>query len=154
MKVLMVCLGNICRSPMAEGILKQKCKEAGLNWEIDSAGTSGWHSGQMADERSIETCEEYDIDIHDHRARQLTKSDLVHYDLIFAMDKMNYKNILDLCSSEEQSSKVKLILNESLPDCNRDVPDPYYDFISGFRTVYNLLDDATNAILGKYKNAI
>lgn len=145
MKVLMVCLGNICRSPLAEGILLAKAKEKGIEIETDSAGTSGYHDGELPDGRSIEIARHYDIDISNQRSRKLVKKDLQHYDYILTMDASNYQNTLRLCESDSEKSKVKLILNYSFPDQNRQVPDPYYE--GGFDHVYQLLNEACEAFL-------
>lgn len=148
MRVLMVCLGNICRSPLAEGILQEKIISKGLNWEVDSAGTSSWHVGENPDPRSVEVAGRNGLDISRQRARQFTPDDFNSFDLIFAMDHSNYNDILDLAKSEQQKGKVKLILNEIFPEKNRAVPDPYWD--NNFDEVYDLLSQATNNIILKY----
>jgi protein-tyrosine phosphatase len=140
MKILMVCLGNICRSPLAQGILEQKIKEHQLEWKVDSAGTGSWHAGEMPDKRSIQVAHENGIDITNQCARQIISNDLDHFDLILAMDVSNYNDILRLCKSEEQSSKVHILLNYLYEGENRSVPDPY--FAGGFDKVYTLLDIA------------
>ncbi|MFK7980185.1 MAG: low molecular weight protein-tyrosine-phosphatase, partial [Saprospiraceae bacterium] len=127
MKILMVCLGNICRSPLAEGILLTKIKERNLPWEVDSAGTSGWHQGELPDRRSIAVAKAHNIDLTYQRSRQFIKADFEQFDLILAMDSSNYSNILRLATTEMQKSKVKLILNYAYPNENRAVPDPYYE---------------------------
>ncbi len=144
MKVLMVCLGNICRSPLAEGILKAKLKEKKLNWQVDSAGTSSWHINSLPDSRSIAIARLHGIDITDQRARQFQESDLEDFDLILAMDADNYNAILAK-ANKEQASKVKMILNYAYPNENRRVPDPYYN--DGFEQVYQLLDVACDQII-------
>jgi len=146
----MVCLGNICRSPLAQGILQTKCDSKGINWHIDSAGTSGWHNGEQPDIRSIEIAKLYNIDISGQRSRQLSKEDLTKFDLILAMDSSNFNNILKLTGSDEEEAKVKLILNYVFPNENRAVPDPYYD--NSFDRVYGLLDTACDRILEEYIN--
>lgn len=148
MRVLMVCLGNICRSPLAEGILQEKIISEGLNWEVDSAGTSSWHVGENPDPRSVEVAGRNGLDISRQRARQFTPDDFNSFDLIFAMDHSNYSDILDLAKSEQQKAKVKLILNEIFPEKNRAVPDPYWD--NNFDEVYELLSQAANSIIIKY----
>jgi len=107
----MVCLGNICRSPLAEGILKQKVAERQLNWEVDSAGTGAWHVGELPDPRSISTARKHSLDITDQRARQFQAKDLKEYDLILAMDVSNYRNILQLDQENLYKNKVKMIMN-------------------------------------------
>jgi protein-tyrosine phosphatase len=141
MKILMVCLGNICRSPLAEGIMRKKIEENGLEWIVDSAGTSSWHIGQPPDRRSIDVARKYGIDIRDQRGRQITSKDLDDFDKIFAMDTSNYEDILKLADSPEQTEKVKLILRETNPFEDQSVPDPYWDD-DGFEHVYELLQDA------------
>ena len=148
MKVLMVCLGNICRSPLAEGILQQKVKEKNLNWTIDSCGTSGWHQGELPDRRSIEVAISHGIDITHQRSRQLIPKDLVEFDLILAMDSSNYNNILKIADSDTQKKKVKLLLNYLHPGENRGVPDPYYE--GGFRKVFNMISDACDKVLEQH----
>ena len=145
MRILMVCLGNICRSPLAQGILEQKILDRGLDWAVDSCGTSAFHIGEQADRRSIQTASGHGIDIRNQRARQLQKKDLYDFDLILAMDQSNYHDILQLSDSEEEKKKVKLILNYSFPGQNRAVPDPYYE--GGFDYVYELLDEACEKVV-------
>lgn len=149
MKVLMVCLGNICRSPLAEGILKAKIAEHSLDWEVASAGTGGWHVGELPDSRSIEEARINGIDITDQRSQKLTKEDLDNYDLILAMDSSNYRDIERLTSTEVQRGKLKMIMNYAQPDRNINVPDPYYN--DGFPKVYKMLDEACDAIIEKHK---
>jgi protein-tyrosine phosphatase len=146
MKVLMVCLGNICRSPLAEGILRAKAEMNKLAWQVDSAGTSSWHIGETPDKRSIQVAAKYNIDISSLQARQFQQKDLDDFDLILAMDSSNYNDIRRLCANDTQRSKVKLILNYVYPNENRAVPDPYYD--GGFEHVYSLLDEACEKIVG------
>lgn len=144
----MVCLGNICRSPLAEGILKSKLNNS---FEIDSAGTGGWHAGEKPDHRSIKTAKDFGVDISTQRGRQIKTSDLDYFDIIFVMDESNYTNVITLCKSESQKQKVKLILREAnLSETN--VPDPYYGDATDFIHVYNLLDNACNIIAEKLTN--
>jgi protein-tyrosine phosphatase len=145
-KILMVCLGNICRSPLAEGILKSKVGEDVI---VDSAGTAGYHVGHLPDERSIEVAKLNDVDITDQRARRVTLSDFDEYDHIYAMDEENYNNLIAMAKNDSQRSKVKMIMNELYPNENIDVPDPYYGGDNGFKNVYKMLDLATNKILEK-----
>lgn len=146
MKILMVCLGNICRSPLAEGIMKEKVKAQQLDWEVDSAGTGAWHVGELPDPRSIKVGEQNNIDITAQRARQFQASDFNEFDLILAMDSSNYQNIIRLAVGPEQENKVKLIMNFSNPGMNINVPDPYYG-ANGFDQVYNMLDESCEAII-------
>ena len=144
MKILMVCLGNICRSPLAEGILKNKAKN--LDLIIDSAGTANYHVGKKPDIRSIEIAKKHDIDIKNQIARQFTKNDFINFDVIYAMDKKNYHDIIQKASSKLEIEKVKLILSES--NINLDcVPDPYYGGKNGFHDVYSMLDEACEKII-------
>lgn len=146
----MVCLGNICRSPLAEGILKSKLPED--SFFVDSAGTSNYHIGEKPDKRSIAIARDYGIDINNQRGRQFTTIDFDRFDYIYAMDNSNYKNIIRLARNNQDKNKVKLILNESVPGENLDVPDPYYGGEEGFNNVYIMLDEACNIIANKLKN--
>lgn len=146
-KILMVCLGNICRSPLAEGILKSKVDPK--NIYVDSAGTGDWHIGQLPDKRSIKVANEHGIDITNQRGRQFSKADFDNYDMIFVMDNSNYNDVMSLARNKEDQKKVNLILNEIFPEENLDVPDPYMGGESGFKRVYDMLDQATDKILEK-----
>jgi len=146
-KVLMVCLGNICRSPLAEGILKSKVNSNLV--EVDSAGTSATHEGELPDPRSIEVAQKHRLDITDQRSRPFKKKDFDEFDYIYVMDQSNYTNVVNLASNESQINKVKLILNELLPEENQEVPDPYYGGDRGFENVYQMLDRACEKIVSK-----
>ena len=148
----MVCLGNICRSPLAEGILQKKANDEGLSIEVDSAGTAAYHVGNLPDPRSIQVAKKYNIDITNQRARQFDASDFQEFDLIYTMDSENYNNIIKLSNSEEEEQKVKLILNEIEPQSNSSVPDPYYGGDNGFENVYQMLDLACDKIIEKLRN--
>ncbi len=148
-KVVMVCLGNICRSPLAEGILRDKASKAGVDLEIDSAGTAAYHEGELPDRRSIAVAKKNGLDITNQRARQFKEEDLVYYDVIFAMDQSNYNNICRLTDNEVLKSKVDLILNKSYPNENIAVPDPYYGGDNGFDEVYSILDKACDVIINE-----
>ena len=145
----MVCLGNICRSPLAEGILTQMSAEQNMNWEVDSAGTGSWHIGESPHKESIEVAAKNGIDISHQRARQFSARDFEIYDLILAMDSENYRNIVSLAPNEDYKTKVELILNYSHPGKNMAVPDPY--FHGGFDNVFALLEDACTQLLKKHK---
>lgn len=149
MKVLMVCLGNICRSPMADGLLRKKVNELGLDITVDSAGTAGYHIGEKPDPRMRATAKTLGVNIDNLRARQFVVNDFDNFDLIYAMDASNYNNILSLARNEADRNKVELILNELEPGKNLQVPDPYYGGEQGFIDVFNLLDAATDKIIQK-----
>jgi protein-tyrosine phosphatase len=141
MHILMVCLGNICRSPLAEGILKHHVAQNGLDWQVDSAGTSFFHVGELPDPRSIQEARRHGIDITDQRARQFKPVDFIRFDRILVMDRRNYHNVLAQASDESQKSKVELMLNYLYPGEDREVPDPYYDD-DGFSDVFDMLNEA------------
>ena len=144
----MVCLGNICRSPLAEGILQAKVNSRGLDIKVDSAGTGGWHVGQGPDPRAIGIANKYGIDISQQQARQFSSTDFEDFDIIYAMDGSNLSDIVSLANSNKDIEKVQLILNEINPEDNTPVPDPYYGDDDGFEKVYQLLD-ATCEIITK-----
>jgi protein-tyrosine phosphatase len=145
-KVLMVCLGNICRSPLAEGILKAKLPN---NYIVDSAGTANYHIGTAPDKRSVATAKKFGVDISQQKCRQISTSDFETFDHIYVMDTSNYKNVLAIAPNEEAKQKVKVILNELHPDKNLEVPDPYYGDMQGFEHVYQLLDEVCEVIASK-----
>ena len=149
-RVLMVCLGNICRSPLAEGILKSKVDSKKVF--VDSAGTGNYHIGGLPDKRSIAVAKKHFIDITDQRCRQFTISDFDTFDMIYVMDNANKRDVLSLARNENDKSKVCMVLNELFPDENIDVPDPYYGGENGFENVYELLDKACTIISKKLKN--
>lgn len=144
----MVCLGNICRSPIAEGILQHKIKTLNIDWSVDSAGTSGWHNGESPDPRAVEIAKDNQIDISRQKSRKITLEDLDGFDLILTMDTSNYQNVLSLATNKSQKDKIKLILEYVYPGENRAVPDPYFD--NGFQNVFDLLDKATDRIIAEY----
>ena len=146
-KILMVCLGNICRSPLAEGILASKLPKD--KFFVDSAGTGNWHVGKKPDERSVATARKNGLDISTQKAKHFTPKDFDIYDYIFVMDNSNYDDVTFLAKTEEQKSKVQLILDELFPGDNVDVPDPYYGLQNGFDMVYEMLDEATDLLAKK-----
>lgn len=146
----MVCLGNICRSPLAEGILASKLSAE--HFAVDSAGTGDYHIGKKPDHRSIAIAKSKGLDISKQKARQFTTKDFSEFDYIFTMDGSNFQNILALTPNAVAKSKVKLILNELFPNENVDVPDPYFGLENGFEIVYNMLDEVCEVISENLKN--
>ena len=140
----MVCLGNICRSPLAEGLLASKLPKD--KFIVDSAGTGHWHVGKQPDERSIAVAQRNGLDISCQRGRLFRKQDFNDFDHIFVMDNSNYNDVVDLADTDQQRRKVKLILEVLFPGENVDVPDPYYGLSNGFDTVYDMLDEACTLI--------
>lgn len=148
--ILMVCLGNICRSPLAEGLLASKVN---LNKVfVDSAGTANYHVGALPDPRSIEVAKNNGINLSHLRGRQFVQEDFDMFDQIYVMDESNYQNVLKLARSTKDKEKVDFILNQILPGQNAEVPDPYYGGESGFVHVYTLLDEATSIIAERIHN--
>ena len=145
----MVCLGNICRSPLAEGILKSKVDISKI--EVDSAGTGGWHVGQQPDERSIKVARKNGLDITYQRGRKFSTYDFEQFDHIFVMDNSNYSDVIQLANTDAERKKVQLILDELFPGENVDVPDPYYGGGQGFENVYKMLDEACDKIAARLK---
>ena len=145
MKILMVCLGNICRSPLAEGILAHKTKQ--LDIEVDSAGTAAYHVGKLPDKRSIEIANKYNINLENQRARQVSRSDFDKFDIIYAMDTNNLAHLISLSETKKECKKIRLILNEINPNACESVPDPYYGGENGFQNVYNMLNEACDKIV-------
>lgn len=149
----MVCLGNICRSPMAEGILRHKIQLHRLPWEVDSAGTGGWHVGESPDERAVKAMRRMGIDISNHIARQFEVSDFSRFDKIYVMDSSNYLDVIRQASSEQEKNKVEIIMNELYEGKNIAVPDPYYGGMEDFMNVYYMLNEVSDRIIEKYANA-
>ncbi len=143
----MVCLGNICRSPIAEGILKSKINSNKA--VVDSAGTGHWHIGNKPDPRSIEVAKKHQLDITNQRGRQFSIQDFDSFDYIFVMDTSNKENVLSLARNDSDKEKVHLILDELFPNENVDVPDPYYGGGQGFEDVYQMLDEACESIVNR-----
>lgn len=151
MRVLMVCLGNICRSPIAEGILTQKAEKNGLNWVVDSAGTESYHIGEPPHIHSQKICRANGIDISNQRARKFTKSDFQNYDIIYAMAADVYENIQRIGGGAAIMSKVTYFLNEVMPGSNASVPDPWYGTEEGYAEVYKLINNTCDVIIDKYR---
>jgi protein-tyrosine phosphatase len=151
MKILMVCLGNICRSPLAEGILRKKIEKNKIKAEVASAGFVSFHAGDPADKRAQKTALQFGIDLSHHRAQVFKSSDFDTYDLIYVMDNENMKDVLGLSRNQDDHQKTRLILNEIFPGENKIVPDPYYGGPEGFINVFKLLDKACDAIIQKIR---
>ena len=150
-KILMVCLGNICRSPLAEGILRNKALQFNLNITIDSAGTSNYHIGEHPDKRTILNAQQHHIDVSNLCARQFEVTDFDTFDHIFVMDSSNYADVIALARNAKDKQKVELILNRVYPNSNMSVPDPYFGGEQGFENVFILLDKACEVIAASLK---
>lgn len=151
MKVLMVCLGNICRSPLAEGILKHKFRNHSIEGAVESAGTGAYHVGEPPDQRSRQIALKHGIDLSGQRARKFTRDDFDRYDKIFAMDRSNYRDIVSLARGPADRDKVDLIMNAACPGEDLQIPDPYYGGKDGFLNVYQMLDMACDHIVEQLK---
>jgi len=149
--VLMVCLGNICRSPLAEGILKSKVDPEKIH--VDSAGTGDYNIDDIPDSRSIAVAKRYGLDISNQRGRQFQSEDFDRFDLIYVMDNFNFTDVISLARNEKDKAKVNLILNEVFPGENVDVPDPYQGGEPGFEDVYKMLEEACEIIASKLKES-
>ena len=151
MKILMVCLGNICRSPLAQGILQHKISKAGLNWQVDSAGTNGFHVGDAPHRLSQKVARINGIDISRQAGRQFVKEDFDRFDKIYAMAADVVDEIKYISGKKFDAGKIYLLLNEKYPGQNRDVPDPWYGAETGYHTVYNLIDEACEQLIKNYQ---
>lgn len=145
-RILMVCLGNICRSPLAEGILGSKVDPAKV--QVDSAGTAGYHIGKSPDPRSMAVAREHGLEIGHQRCRKVSRADFMRFDLIYAMDRDNYANLIEMAPGPEEAAKVRMIL-EGLQGEGPEVPDPYYGTARDFEQVYEILDRACGALAKK-----
>ncbi|MBX9782374.1 MAG: low molecular weight phosphotyrosine protein phosphatase [Chitinophagaceae bacterium] len=146
----MVCLGNICRSPLAEGILQQKAWKAGLQWSVESAGTGTWHIGNPPHPLSIKVAKMNGVDISQQRARHFLKEDFLNYDFIYVMDSSNYTDVKLMSGKLFDETKIDLLLNELYPGQNRSVPDPWYGEEDGYHDVYAMLEKACDKVIEKY----
>ncbi len=149
MKILMVCLGNICRSPMAEGVMRQKIEKYNLDADVDSCGTAAYHIGESPDSKGIQTLHNYDIDLSQHQGRQFQVTDFDKYDLIFAMDTDNYSNLIEKARNLKDEEKIKLLMDETYPGMQKIVPDPYYGGLDDFEETYALVDNACEHLARK-----
>ena len=149
MKILMVCLGNICRSPLAEGIMSRLIQEQGLDWQVDSAGTGSWHVGEPPDRRALQTAGSHGIDISHQRARQFQGEDIRTFDLILTMDTHVHQDVMLQTVDAGEQSKIDLVLNYLWPGENQSVPDPYYDD-DGFEEVFGMLERACMEVIQKH----
>lgn len=152
MRILMVCLGNICRSPMADGLMRKKVQDNQLDVYVDSAGTANYHVGGAPDTRMTATAKSKGIDISGLKARQFIVSDFDAFDLIYVMDQSNFNNVVRLARNKTDIQKVQLILELRTSPHEIEVPDPYYGGQDGFEHVYQLLDESTDIILKRLTN--
>ena len=146
MKILMVCLGNICRSPLAEGVLRHKLAKRNIVAEVDSAGTGSWHVGEQPDYRAYKVAQKNGIDISKQRARQLTYGDFAIFDKIYVADREVKDNVMRLAKTNADKKKVDFLMNASEPESDRPVPDPYFGGEEGFDHVFTLIDEACEKI--------
>jgi protein-tyrosine phosphatase len=152
MRLLIVCLGNICRSPIAEGVLRHKAAAAGLDWTIDSAGTENYHIGKAPHKFSQKVCLSNGIDISGQRARRFTPADLISYDIIYAMAEDVLHEIKHIGGPKADYSRVKLFLEELQPGKKRSVPDPWFGDESAYGPVYELIEQGCEAIVRTLAN--
>ena len=150
MRILVICLGNICRSPLAEGILQHKARQAGLNWKVESAGTGDWHAGEPPHQLSQKVAGMNGIDISGQLCRQFTKEDMLSFDKIYVMDENNYNDVRLMSGELWDEKKVDLFLNELYPGENRNVPDPWYGKEKNYHEVFELLNKTCDAVIRKY----
>ena len=147
----MVCLGNICRSPMAEGILREMARQEGLNVITDSAGTADYHVGEQPDHRAQATMRRHGIDISDLRGRQLVSADFEKFDLLLAMDASNLRNMRRIAPNQQLAAKAVLLMDHAPTHALREVPDPYYGGDDGFEDVYAMVTEACRELLKHVK---
>ncbi|MEP6683456.1 MAG: low molecular weight protein-tyrosine-phosphatase [Parafilimonas sp.] len=152
MKILMVCLGNICRSPLAEGILDDKAKKAGLDWTVDSAGTNHYHTDEPPHKLSQKVAKMHGIDISKQMCRQFHEEDMLNFDKIYAMDNDVYNDIKRISGELWNASKTDLLMNEIYPGENVDIPDPWYGAEPGYDLAYEMIEKACDAIIEKFKS--
>ena len=149
MKILMVCLGNICRSPLAEGILQHKAAAAGLDWKVESAGTNGFHVGEAPHHLSQKVAKQHGINICDQRARKFDASDFENFDKIYVMAEDVMQDVKKIAGKYFDNNKIDYFLNELNAGKNEDVPDPWYGEEDGYIKVFDLIDKTCDAIITK-----
>jgi len=148
-KILIVCKGNICRSPLAHGLLDKKIKMHNLPWSVDSAGTGHWHIGKLPDSRSIKVARSNQLDITYQRARQFAMEDFDKSDIIYVMDEQNHSMLMGCARHDGDRSKINMIMNELYPGTDKDVPDPFHNGQEDFENVYAVLDEVTDRMINK-----
>ena len=153
-KILFVCLGNICRSPLAEGIMRKLIVDNNLAIEVDSAGTSSFHIGEAPDKRTMNNAKKHQVDLSHLCARQFTAFDFDKFDKIYVMDKTNLSNVLSLTTDQYQQQKIELFLNELYPKQNKEVPDPYFGGEKGFEDVFQMTYDTCKLICDKITKTV
>lgn len=146
----MVCLGNICRSPLAEGILQDKINKIGLNWMVESAGTAGYHIGEAPHHLSQKVSKQNGIDISHQQCRKFVREDIIRFDKIFVMDMNNYNDVEKICGAEWNKTKVDLLLNLSYPNENKNVPDPWYGKEDGYHKVFKMINEACEKLIENF----
>ena len=146
----MVCLGNICRSPLAEGILQDKINKIGLNWMVDSAGTAGHHVGEAPHHLSQKVSKQNGIDISHQQCRKFVREDIIRFDKIFVMDMNNYNDVEKICGADWNKTKVDLLLNLSYPNENKNVPDPWYGKEDGYHKVFKMINEACEKLIENF----
>ncbi len=152
MKILMVCLGNICRSPLAEGVLQNKADALHLGWKVDSAGTAGYHVGEPPHRLSQKVAKLNGVNISQQQCRQFIKEDMLAFDKIYVMDSSNYNDVKRISQELWNENKIDLLLNESFPNKNKNVPDPWYGEENRYHKVFEMIDKAADVIVRKYAN--
>jgi protein-tyrosine phosphatase len=151
MKILMVCLGNICRSPLAQGILEQKSKQAGLKWTVDSAGTTGHCIGTAPHQLSQKVAMQHGIDISRQCCRRFTSADMISFDRIYVMDSDNYREVKRISREHWNGDKVGLLMDELYPGTSQEVPDPWYGTEKDYHLVFDMISRACDKIIEKYE---
>lgn len=150
-KILMVCLGNICRSPLAEGIMRDKLENSGIEGMVDSCGFEAFHTGDAPDPRSMEIARQHGVDISMQQSRLFSVDDFDKFDKIYVMDQNNYSDVARYARNKEDLKKIDFIMNVVYPDSNRPIPDPYYGGDGGFKNVWKMLDQASDEIIEQIK---